>query len=670
MSVFEELKRRNVFRVGVAYAITSWLLLQLSDILVPLLNLPESAQRLVFFLLLIGFIPALIFAWAFELTPEGIKKEKDIDRSQSIATQTGRKLDRAIIVVLVLALAYFAYDKFVAKPITYTEPASVTMESVAEPQPDVKSIAVLPFTTRSTSEEDRFFSDGMHDDLLTQLAKIGSLKVISRTSVMEYRDTEKNLTQIGTELGVANILEGAVQRAGNQVRINVQLIDADTDEHLWAETYDRELSVDNLLTIQSEIAHAITGELQATLSPQEEVELERKLTDSLEAMAAYRNARVLSEFFIEDKLERAEAEIRHALELDPDFAAAWAQLAYIYMARFWGVEDEASYRDSALAAINKGRAITPDLPELDIVEGYYHYWGYRNYAEALAVLEPVLAIYPNDSGLLVAMAWVNRRYGRIDVAIDYMKRALILSPRNRELIYSMGETYNAMRDFDQAQIYLDLLLSVDPSTARGYQLQGAQLVGRDGDFKSAARFLGLAKDLGFLEYDAWSYLLSAGDYENAMLAAETVESPYTPESMLKGLTMLLSGKPDSAHPMLVEAREHLQAALEKNPGDFNYLLSMCMLQGALQETEASLTYCQAAEAALPDDAFDHAQWLEDLAGGLAMGGHPDRALDLIDAIFEAPLGPSYNQVRRNPKFISLHQSERWQRLFSTQETSS
>lgn len=678
MSFFEELKRRNVFRVGIAYGIASWLILQLSDILVPLLNLPESAQRFVLLLLVIGFVPALLFAWAYEMTPEGIKKEKDVDRSHSIASQTGRKLDRTIIAVLVLALGYFVYDKFLATPSIIGQPGrevvdsaieeSVSKPTIAADEPGDKTIAVLPFTTRSTSEEDRFFSDGMHDDLLTQLAKIGSLKVISRTSMMEYRDTSKNLKQIGYELGVANILEGAVQRAGTQVRINMQLIDTETDEHLWAETYDRELSVDNLLAIQSEIAQAITKQLQATLSPREQVEIERKLTNNLEAMAAYRNAKVLSHFFIEADLQRAEDEIRHALELDPEFAAAWAQLAYIYMARYWGVDRDDNYRSIARDAIDKGRAISPDLLELDIAEGYYHYWGYRNYTDALAVLEPILKTYPNNDEILKVLAWVNRRHGNFDRSIEYMKRALVLAPRDRELIYSLGETYNAMRDYDNAQFYLDLLLSVDPGTARGYQLQAYLAADRDNDFKNAARLLNLASDLNYLAEEAWSSLLMAGEYDEALLTAEAMEREDGITGLLSGWTFWASGDVEKAGAMLEIAKQELLDRLKENPQKFGDLLTMCGTVGALQEYEESLTYCQAAKNALPNDAFSRLFWLQEVAGGLAMGGHHETALDLVEAIFEARVGPSYNEVRRDPAFRSLHETERWQRLFNDQET--
>ncbi len=257
MALIAELKRRNVFRVGVAYAIVAWLLIEITATTFPILKLPDWSVTLVTVLVLIGFPLALIVAWAFELTPEGLKRETAVDRTESITHVTGRKLDFAIIGLLVITVVYFAVDKFVLQ----AEPKQV--EVVAEEIPAAeaiereKSIAVLPLANRSANEEDVFFVDGMHDDILTQISKIRALKVISRTSVMEYRDTTKNLKTIGQELGAATVLEGGVQRAGDRVRINVQLIDAATDEHLWADTYDRKLTAANIFTIQTEIATAI-----------------------------------------------------------------------------------------------------------------------------------------------------------------------------------------------------------------------------------------------------------------------------------------------------------------------------------------------------------------------------------------------------------------------------
>ena len=278
LSFFNELKRRNVIRVSLAYFVVAWLLMQIGDTLAPALRLPDWVTSFLAFFLVLGFPLALFFAWAYELTPDGLKNQKDVDSGSSIAPQTGRKLDFAIIGLLVVALGYFVWES------RFQSADDVEIADVAA---NKQSIAVLPFDNRSNLEEDVFFTDGIHDDLLTTIAKISSMKVISRTSVMQYRDTTKPIPQIGSELGVANILEGGIQRSGDQVRINVQLIDAATDAHLWAETYDRELTAKNLFSIQSEISIAIADALHAALSPEEKQKVDAVPTDNLHALEAY-----------------------------------------------------------------------------------------------------------------------------------------------------------------------------------------------------------------------------------------------------------------------------------------------------------------------------------------------------------------------------------------------
>ncbi len=684
MSFFEELKRRNVFRVGIAYAVAAWVLLQLTDVVGEILELPEWGGKLILLAVVVGFIPALIIAWAFELTPEGVKRESEVDRSQSVAPKTGKKLNAMIVVLMAVAIAYLLFDKFYLATLELESPseAAVSRAEVVEvsslpesPQtgqvkPSRQSIAVLPFKTRSTNEEDQFFSDGMHDDLLTQLAKISSLKVISRTSVMEYRETTKNMRQIGDELGVAAILEGAVQRAGQQVRINMQLIDTDSDEHLWAETYDRALSVDNLFAIQSEIALAITEALQATLSPAEKDQLDRQLTDNLDALESYRRAKILAEEYIVEDLDRAEMELRHALDLDPGFAAALSLLAHVNLARWWAIEKNPEYLVAAREQIDRARQIDPELPEIDIEEGYYHYWGFLDYEPALASLEPLLPVYPNNIDLLEVIAFVNRRYGRFDTALEFLLRVEPHAPRDLNVLYSIGETYVALRRWPEAQTYLDKAISIDPNFARGHQLHGAILAGRDGDFTGAVRYQGLAaRELPYESLVYWNFQLLAGNFEGAMAAAEVVSDTdlyreRSPLSMMRGLTLRHFGNPEAATPLLLEAKKQLTARLEEKPENFELMSSLCQTNGALGETGQSITSCEAALAAMPGDAFlAPVQWIT-LASGLAMGGAPDRAMQVLWSLADSPVGPSTKELLVDPRLESLHELEDWQRLIT------
>ncbi len=325
MALFEELKRRNVFRVGIAYAIVAWLLLQVVDLVLENIDAPDWVMQVFMLAVAIGLPLVLFFAWAFELTPEGLKRERDVDRSQSITPQTGRKLDRAIIAVLALALGYFMFDKFAHREPTAQAPAAA--EGTAAPVADQRSIAVLPFVNRSSHEEDAFFAEGIHDDLLTSLAKVGALKVISRTSVMRYRDSQKSIPEIAGELGVATVLEGGIQRSANQVRINVQLIDAETDEHLWAENYDRELTAQNLFAIQSEISREIVHALSAALSDEESQQLAAVPTTSLEAYGEYVLGRQEMARRTAESLLRARQHFEKAIAFDARYAQAYVGLA-------------------------------------------------------------------------------------------------------------------------------------------------------------------------------------------------------------------------------------------------------------------------------------------------------------------------------------------------------
>jgi TolB-like protein len=361
MSLITELKRRNVFRVGAAYGIVGWLLVEIASVLLPTFGAPEWVMKAFSFLVILGFPLALILAWAFELTPEGIKRETDVDPAESITHSTGRKLDFAIIALLAVALTYVVIDNYVLE----AEPESVNTLTQAEDAPGItkqapgaepgtseKSVAVLPFANRSIKAEDAFFVDGMHDDILTHLAKIRSLKVISRTSVMEYRDTEKNMKTIGRELGASNILEGGVQRSGNHVRINVQLIDAETDDHLWAEIFDRQLTAENLFSIQTEIATAIADALQAALSPEERDRLAAVPTENLEAYEAYLIGRQRLADRSTGAFVKAVEYFEKAIRLDSDFALAYVGLAetYVLQAFYSGLPPKETLEKARVAA--------------------------------------------------------------------------------------------------------------------------------------------------------------------------------------------------------------------------------------------------------------------------------------------------------------------------------
>src|SRR5205807_37570 len=261
MSFFSELKRRNVIRMAGLYLVGSWLVVQVAGTVLPMFGAPEWLPRTIVVFLAIGFVPAMIFSWVFELTPQGLKRDEDVAPERSITPQTGRRMDRMIIVVLVLALGYFAFDKFVLTPRREAALVANAVPNESKSVISTKSIAVLPFENRSRDPDNAYFTDGVQDEILTDLAKIADLKVISRTSVMQYKSgLARNLRKIGEELGVAHVVEGSVQRAANKIRVNAQLIDARNDTHLWAQTYDRDLA--DAFAIQSELAKALADQLQ------------------------------------------------------------------------------------------------------------------------------------------------------------------------------------------------------------------------------------------------------------------------------------------------------------------------------------------------------------------------------------------------------------------------
>ncbi|MDH5622278.1 MAG: adenylyl cyclase, partial [Gammaproteobacteria bacterium] len=307
MSLFQELKRRNVFRVAVAYIIVAWLLLQVADTLGPALRLPEWFQSGVAFVVILGFLPAVIFAWAFELTPEGVKREREVDRSQSITPQTGQKLNFAIIALLALAVVYFAVDKFVLTDAPGT--ATSTVQRSVNP-----SIAVLPFVNMSDDQSNEYFADGITEELLNLLAKIPELDVTSRSSAFAFKGKDIDIPTVAGKLNVDHVLEGSVRKSGVTVRITAQLIEAGTDKHMWSETYDRELT--DIFAIQDEIAKEVVDVLQVTLLGKAP---ESRATDA-EAYSLYLEGLHYLELDGEDDWRKAQLLFEDALQIDPSYA--------------------------------------------------------------------------------------------------------------------------------------------------------------------------------------------------------------------------------------------------------------------------------------------------------------------------------------------------------------
>jgi TolB-like protein/Tfp pilus assembly protein PilF len=338
MSLFNELKRRNVFRVAIAYLAGAWFLTEVAGTLFPAFGIPDWGVRFVVIICALGLVPALFISWAYELTPEGLKREKDVERDKSISHVTSRRLDGITIGLIAIAFAFIVADRLWLSPRLAEQSATLAevvpdneQVSAPESQYPPNSIAVLPFVNMSDDAANQYFSDGISEELLTHLARISTLKVISRTSVLQYRGTTKTIPQIAAELGVGAILEGGVQRYSNKVRINAQLVDARSDGHLWAETYDRDLTTRNVYAIQTEIARSISSALDSALTLEDRQRLEKVPTENLDAYDAYLLGKQRMANRRSASLKQAADYFHTAIELDPDYALAYVGLADTYM---------------------------------------------------------------------------------------------------------------------------------------------------------------------------------------------------------------------------------------------------------------------------------------------------------------------------------------------------
>jgi TolB-like protein/Tfp pilus assembly protein PilF len=405
------------------------------------------------------------------LTPEGIKRTEAVDLSKSIRRKTGRKLDFFIIAVLLLVIAALLFQRFHAKvsPAVSSSPG--------------KSIAVLPFENLSEDKANAYLADGIQEEILTRLAKIADLKVISRTSTQRYQSKPGNLAEIAKQLGVANILEGSVQKSADQVRVNVQLVNAQTDSHLWAETYDRKLT--DIFAVESEIAKGIAESLQAKLTGHEERALAVKPTNNPEAYDAY--LRGLA-FYARDNFESA-GSYERAVQLDPNFALAWARLSQADASLYFLRDDTTTARrDAAKSALEKAQKLQANSPETMLALGYYQYLVLRDYGLAKSTFALVSKMLPGSSEVPKALGLIARREGNWDESIAYLEQALALDPRNMELLMPAANTYTWLRKFPAALKFYDRGLDITPNDPDIIAAK-ADIYQAEGNLQEAAKLL-------------------------------------------------------------------------------------------------------------------------------------------------------------------------------------
>lgn len=529
----EELKRRNVFKVAIAYAIAGWLIIQIVTVIEEPLNIPDWFDTIVIVLVGIGLPIVLIFAWAFELTPEGIKKSKEVDITESVTSRTGKKLNGVIIAVLSVALFFVLVERIFFAKASILEDAEVTS------QIETASIAVLPFVNMSSDAENEYFSDGLSEELLNALAKVEDMQVAGRTSSFKFKGQNENLTQIGAELGVANILEGSVRKSGERLRITAQLIRVSDGFHMWSETYDRELTTNNIFDIQEEISRHVMEELKVRLLPEEEIQLTERPTQDIEAYNAYLAAGQVGATRRAADIERAIELYEQAIRLDPTFAEAYAKVAFMYqlLHEFGNLPVEemktkmkqnidralelnqnlaSAYKaqsglygfnlefDLSREAARKAYELAPN--DASIVNLYYislndtqleekyamlkkayrldplsapiatNYSDYlikqeNKYEEASEILDGIISIYPDYSPVYEKKGWLLRDvpYGELDKAFEFAYKAYQRNPEDINLMQLVNDIARDVDLFTITDYFADRIIELYPNNNTGYR---------------------------------------------------------------------------------------------------------------------------------------------------------------------------------------------------------
>ena len=598
---------------------------------------------------------------------KGLKRETTttgliIPRKRRISN---RSIVLAIITALIVITGYAMLSRFLGP--SGRKPAFI----------DRKSIAVLPFKNMVTDAENEWFSHGITEDIITQLSKIGDLRVISRTSVMLYKDSEKNLKEIGEELGVATILEGSVRRSNSRVRIVSQLIDARTDEHIWAETYDRDLS--DVFAIQSDVAQQIAQALQATLSPEEKERIEKKPTDNLEAYDYYLQGNEYAARSYEKKdLEIAVDFFEKAVEADPDFALAHAGIALQHCRIYWYGQDRIPERlVKAKEAIDRALNLKPDEPSIRAANGLYYYWGLREYARALDEFSFAQQKETNNGYYAAFIAWIQRRLGKFEKALLNQKIAFQYDPRSNSLAKEFGYTYWGLRLYKEAEDYFDLAISLAPDIAENYINKAWTYIYKTGDTESARQVLDNASkrvhrgaflwDLIYLDiYD--EHHQDALD-KLAFIQEEVMKGStyYMPKEVITGWIYKLMGQADQARTHFEKARTLLEKMAQERSGDARIHAELGKVYAHLGLKDDAIREGQAAVDLIPvsRDAMVGPDYLAYLAEIYTIVGDRAAAMENLEYLLEIPAGVHVGELKVNPVWDPLREHPRFEQLLKT-----
>ena len=651
---FEEVRRRKVYRVAAAYVIAAGFIIQISSAVFPAWDLPNWAFRLVVVFLLIGFPISLILAWAYDITPQGIRATP--------APQTHRR--RNLIMLIAIGVIVSAVAGFFLFP-------RVSWRNVE------KSIAVLPFQNLSDEKENAYFADGMQDDILTNLAKIGDLKVISRMSVMSYRgDALRNAREIGKALGVATLLEGSVRRIGNRVRVSVQLINANNDEHIWAEDYDRDLT--DVFAIQTDLAKKIASALQAKLSPNEKARLDHRPTQNPDAYLFFVQAH---DYFSQrdmfhDTSLKAEPLFEQAIKLDPNFAGAFAGLSMVESWLYHSSDPVSARREKARLNADEALRLQPDLPEGHLALGFSYYYGDRDYERALAEFEIAKRGLPNEAQAYLAIGSIQRRQGKWAESTANLEKAATLDPRNMSVLINLCFSYIAQRNFETADKFLGRVIAESRQSFQARALKGFMAVLWKGDLSAAEKVFSSVPpendESGLTTWGRAWILTLARKFPDALQVLErfrgetmfTTSTAPSPKAFMEGIIHRLQGDEAKARTDFEHARVISEKLLREAPDDPNRHGQHGLILAALGQKQEAIAEGKRAVELLPEsrDALDGPQATAALAQIYAWTGEFDEAFRLLDHLFTVPnnltvpmlkLEPIWDPLRKDPRYQAL-----------------
>lgn len=669
--LIEELKRRNVLRAAAFYAAGAWLLVQVATQVFPFFDIPNWAVRLVVVGVVVGFPFALVISWFYELTPSGFKRETE--PGQGTASNTGSIWRHRTFRMALFSAAAVALTVVIA--------ASVVSRRSSTGQATDISIAVLPFRNLSASADNAYFAEGMQDEILTRLAGIRALRVISRTSTARYASAPENLPKIAAELGVNNILEGSVQRHGDDVRINVQLIEAGKDTNIWSQTYDRILK--DVFGVESEVARSVAASLKATLSGAELRELDEVPTKNAEAYDQYlRGTELNHRSFDPASLQASARFLRRAVQLDPEFAKAWAALAQVDAAIAYQLMTTPGLCDQAGQEAATALRLKPDLPQAYQAQGYYLYNCKSDLDGAQTAFEQALLRLPSGPAVLEAMGNVERRRGALEKAVDYMHQAIALDPRNTELLGNYALTLAELRRFEDARSLADQALNIVPEDPSLLSLQ-AFTFQAEGRLDEAQRLLeplaNRPQDTGVFEVQVLQMLYQRRYADAATQLRQALAQDLTSVGIgaadyfyLLGVALRAEGDAAASRQAFADGHAYLGrfSAAAQSPDSALYRDALlCLADAGLGDQAAVRNECASVAAAATSTSLFAPSAREVLARADALRGNNEAVIaalpDLLRAhyysfLYSAPLTPAL--LRQDPVWDGLRADARFQAL--------